>query len=218
MKDFWDHLPNRNRAEFATNALVKFEDMLVIDDKGIQPNNCPHIFADFSSGKGPFTGVSEFLEIRHGYGDPERIMLDDFKRVKTFPETFASPTIGTIHAEGVVALDADTHRALVNGNEGISDYCVTDDKFSFLKPRDIFILKGGRGDALKYFHVTHTYTTTVGVYCEDSNKEFHRARLEGRLGKELTDADILNIFEFKPTYEYLIEQFTARQIDESRPP
>jgi hypothetical protein len=192
--------------------------MLVIDDKGIGPNKCPHIFVDFSGGKGPFTSFSDFLEVRRGYGDPEKIMLDGFKRVKMFPETFASPTIGTIHAEGAVQLDADTHRMLVNGNEGIRDYCVTDSKFSFLKPRDIFVLKGGRDNALKYFHVTHTYTTTVAAYCGDyRDQEFYKAQLEGKLGKELTGADILNVFEFKQTYDRLIERL-KEAISESPPP
>jgi hypothetical protein len=183
--------------------------MLVIDDKGIGPNKCPHIFVDFN-GNGPFAGFRDFLEVRRGYGDPETILLDGFERIKVFPETFASPIIGTIHAEGAVQLDADTHRLLVNGNDGIRDYCVTDSKFSFLKLRDIFILKGDRDNALKYFLVTHVYTTTVGDYCGDEDQEFYKARLEGKLGKELTGADILNVFEFKQTYDHIIERIKGK--------
>jgi hypothetical protein len=103
VEDFWDHLPNRNKAEYCKNAILKFEDMLVIDDKGISPDKCPHIFADFRGDKGPFSGSSEFFEVRRGYSDPDRIPLRDFKRIKVFPEQFAAATIGTVHAEGVPA-------------------------------------------------------------------------------------------------------------------
>jgi len=34
VEDYWDHLPRRNQATFIRNGLVRYDEMLVIDDKG----------------------------------------------------------------------------------------------------------------------------------------------------------------------------------------
>ncbi|KRR14930.1 hypothetical protein CQ12_32345 [Bradyrhizobium jicamae] len=207
IEDFWDHLPNRNKAEYCKNSLVRFEDMLVIDEKGITPDRCPHIFVDFQNHKGPFSGSHDFLEVRHGYSEPERISLKEFKRIKVFPEEFSTPTIGTVHVDGVVQLDSDTHRLLVNGNEGIREICVMDGRYTFLKERDVFMLKSARDNSLKYFQVTHVKSTTVGEHFAGADREFRKEQLERRLDKELVDSDVINVFEFKQTYDWRIERY-----------
>jgi hypothetical protein len=212
VEHFWDHFPNRCKAEFCRNGLVKFEDMLVIDDKGIGPDQCPHIFVEFKGSAGPFTDSSEFFEVRRGYSDPERIWPQDFKRIKVFPETFARPTVGIVHGEGVVQLDADTHRLLVNGNEATREFCVLDERYAFLKARDIFILKSGRDESMKYFQITHCWTTTVGEKCKGQDGEFRKGELERQLGKELSESDTLHVFEFKSTYDWRIERYSAKAV------
>jgi len=47
VEDYWDHLPNRHKAHFCEDGLVRFDEMLVIDDKGIEPHKFPHIFVEF---------------------------------------------------------------------------------------------------------------------------------------------------------------------------
>jgi hypothetical protein len=163
-------------------------------------------------GKGPFSGSHEFLEVRRGYGDPEQIPLQDFKRMKVFPDEFAAPAIGTVHAVGAVKLDADTHRLLVNGNEGIREYCVTDDTYAFLKVRDVFTLKSARDNSLKYFQVTHTKSPTLGAYFTGGDKEFRKEQLERQLGKDLDDGDVINVIEFKETYSGRIERLGGSSV------
>jgi hypothetical protein len=210
VEDFWDHLPNQTKAEYCRNAVLKFEDMLVIDEKGIAPDKCPHIFADFGSGKGPFSSSFEFFEVRRGYGAPEKIPLQGFKRIKVFPDKFAAPTIGTVHAESAVQLDEDTHRLVVNGNESIKEFYAADKRYKFLKPRDIFALKNARDNELKYFQVTHTRTVTVGERFKGDDKDFRIEQLGRQLGKELKDADVLQIVEFKLTYVWRIERLKGQ--------
>jgi hypothetical protein len=210
VEDFWDHLPNRNKAEYCRNGLVKFEDMLVIDEKGITPDKYPHIFVDFQSGKGPFSGFYEFLEVRRGYGEPETIPVKGLERVKIFPENFPAPTIGTVYPEGAITLDPDIHRLIVNGNEAVKDFCDVDEKHGFLKPRDVFVLTNARDKALKYFQITNVRRTTVAEHLSGPDAEFRKSELERQLKKELADSDALNIFEFKPTYEWQIERIKAK--------
>jgi hypothetical protein len=205
VEDFWDHLPNRNKAEYRENSLIKFDDMLVIDEKGVAPDKCPHIFVDFG-GKGPFSGSSEFFEVRRGYADPEQIPLKDFKRIKVFPEEFAAPTIGTVHADGVVQLDSDTHRLVVNGNVGVKEFCVTDERYAFLKARDIFTLRNARDNSLKLFQVTFTKRTLIDEHFSGADKEYRKEQLERQLGKELTGTDAITVFEFKETFDWRVER------------
>jgi hypothetical protein len=210
VEDFWDHLPNRNRAEYCKNAHIKFEEMLVIDEKGIAPDKYPHIFVDFRGAKGPFAGSFEFMEVRRGYGEPEQIPLKDFERVKIFPDSFPAPTIGTVHAEGTVQLDQDTHRLIVNGNEAIRDFCDVDGRYEFLKPRDIFILKSTQDNKLTYFQITNVRHATVAEHIRGHDPEFRKGELERQLKTELADSDVLNIFEFKPTYDWRVERMKAQ--------
>src|SRR6267142_2243921 len=102
VEDYWDYLPNRHKAHFCEDGLVRFDEMLVIDDKGIEPHKFPHIFAEFKGDKGPFAGLFRYLEVSRGYGEPQTFNITDWKRVKIFPATFPEPSTGTIHQEGAV--------------------------------------------------------------------------------------------------------------------
>jgi Restriction endonuclease len=102
VEDYWDHLPNRHKAHYVENGLVRFDEMLVVDDKGIEPHKFPHIFVEFKSDNGPFAGFFRYLEVSRGYGEPQTFDIRDWKRVKKFPATFPEPSVGTIHQEGAV--------------------------------------------------------------------------------------------------------------------
>lgn len=108
VEDYWDYLPNRHKAHFWEDGLVRFDEMLVIDDKGIEPHKFPHTFAEFKGDKGPFAGLFRYLEVSRGYGEPQTFDIRDWKRVKIFPTTFPEPSVGTIHREGAAQLDSDT--------------------------------------------------------------------------------------------------------------
>lgn len=53
--EFWNKIPEANRAWFEVSGVVPFEDILDIDDLGDEYVQAPHVYAPFASGKrGPF--------------------------------------------------------------------------------------------------------------------------------------------------------------------
>jgi hypothetical protein len=206
-EDYWDHLPNRHKAHFCENGLVRFDEMLVIDDKGVDPHKFPHIFVEFSD-KGPFAGVFRYLEVSRGYGEPQTFDVKDWKRVKIFPATFPEPSVGTIHQEGAVQLDQDTYRLVVNGNDSVREFYDLDGKYDFLKPRDVIALAKapGKDTSTTYLQITHVQSTAVKEYFEGADKDYRRRELERRMGRELSDSDILKIFEFKRVYDWQLKR------------
>jgi hypothetical protein len=79
------------------------------------------------------------------------------------------------------------------------------------KPRDIFILKNARDNTLKYFQITNVRRVTVAEHVSGQDAEFRKGELERQLKTKLTDSDVLNIFEFKPTYDWRIERMKAQE-------
>src|SRR5260370_30869945 len=94
--------------------------------------------------KGLSPCLFRYLEVSRGYGEPQTFNITDWKRVKIFPATFPEPSTGTIHQEGAVQLDQDTHRIVVNANDSVREFYDLDGKYNFLKPRDVITLKANK--------------------------------------------------------------------------
>jgi hypothetical protein len=62
VEDFWEHLPRQNQATFCRDGLIRYDEMLVIDDKGDVSHKFPHLFVDFKGPSGPFAGFYEHVE------------------------------------------------------------------------------------------------------------------------------------------------------------
>jgi hypothetical protein len=90
--DFWDHLPLNRQAIFCRDALVKYDAMLAIDEKGDVLHTYPHIFVDFDARRGPFAWFFEYLKLGQGYA-PYEPMLSDWKRIEIFPKEFPETKI-----------------------------------------------------------------------------------------------------------------------------
>ena len=94
IENYWEHLPRRNQATFFKNGSIRYDEMLVIDDKGDGWHKFPHIFTDFDFRTGPIAGSYEYLEIGNTHQ-----LVKDYKQVKKFPKSFPSPATGAIHEE-----------------------------------------------------------------------------------------------------------------------
>ena len=98
VRDYWERLPQKNQVMFQLNGIIRYEDMLVIDDKGDSWNEIPHIFVDFVDGS-PVSGTLGYLE-----KGQQHIGLDDFLRKDFFPKSFPEPKFGKIYdEEGLVS-------------------------------------------------------------------------------------------------------------------
>jgi hypothetical protein len=94
VEDFWLHLPLRRQAMMVRNGLVRFDKMLLIDEKGDNWNQFPHIFVDFME-RGPFDDAFQFGEVKgSGYGEDGEYDLNDYTQIKIFPDVLPEPKIG----------------------------------------------------------------------------------------------------------------------------
>jgi hypothetical protein len=206
VEDFWSHLPQRNQAIFCRDGLVRYEDMLVIDDKGDVRHKFPHVHVDFDAHRGPFAGHFEYIKIGRGdFGGGSKIGLRDWKRIRIFPDTFGNPIIGTVHLDRTLKLDADTYRRFVKGYEAVGFFVEVDGKHDFLVLRDIIRLaqEPGDKDDPTYVQITHKRTITLAEYVKERGEEgFYRQEVVRWLHRDVKDNEPLSIFEFKRTHEW----------------
>jgi hypothetical protein len=211
IEDFWNNLPHRNKCHFVVERLLRYDDMLVIDDQGVAPHKFTHIFVDIEGKDGPFSGGWEFAEARRGAAR-QQINLKDYSRKKIFPDTFPSPIVGTIHPEGAISIDSETAR-LAGLNENVREFFLLPSQHDELKQRDVITVKsdaniyrtgqaGGRSSTSPptYLQVTQIESVRVADLYSEGEQQFRLRELERMLGKELADDDILKRVEFVQTY------------------
>jgi len=107
-----------------------------------------------------------------------------------------------------VQLDQDTHRIVVNANDSVREFYDLDRKYDFLKPRDVIALAKapGKDTSIIYLQITNVRSATVKEFLKGPDREFRRQELERRIGRDLSDSDILKIFEFRRTYDWKIKR------------
>ncbi|MFA5386304.1 MAG: restriction endonuclease [Candidatus Paceibacterota bacterium] len=201
VEDFWEHLPHRHQATFFSNGLIRYDEMLVIDDKGDGWHNFPHIFVDFDFKTGPIAGTYEYLEVKK-----RQQSLDGYKRVKKFTESFPSPTIGTIHEEKGITLNDPDFNMLKHGNESFNTLYECDGRYNFLKPKDVVLIlnKDAEGSTKYYLQITHAESEKLGDYLKKNPEE--QWMIERQIGQEADKKATLNVYEFKKTYDFVIER------------
>ncbi len=197
IENFWEYLPRHNQATYFRNGLIRYDEMLVIDDKGDNSHKFPHIFVDYNFRTGPIAGSYEYLEL----GEKKSISLKDFKRVNKFPKKFSAEKFGKIHDDKDLGLEKFYQHRLNHGDEGF--YCLydIDGKFSFLNVRDVVGIPHPEDSKYKnYIKITHKESISFSDYLEKNPNREHP--VQEMLGHKPNPEDIINIYEFKKTFEW----------------
>lgn len=193
VRDFWERLPKKNQVMFHLNGIVRYEDMLVIDDKGDNWNEVPHIFVDFEEGS-PVSGTLKYLE--KGQRD---ISLDKFSRQSVFPQSFPEPQFGEIHDEEGLALPNGLSEQIVNFRGNLDTLYDVDGRFAHLKPNDVAVVRFGHKDD-RFIQITHRYKLSGSFMLRD---EPHLAwQIKQQIEREPTADDMIDVLEFRNCYEH----------------
>lgn len=201
VENYWEYLPRRNQAKFIRNGLIRYDEILVIDDKGDTWYKFPHIFVDFDSKTGPIAGSYDYLEVgRHS------VSLEGYKRVNKFPKTFPSSTIGTIYEDKKITLNNSDFSMLRNGNESFWALYECDGRYSFLKPKDIVLIlnQDGESGSKRYLLITYIENIKLKDYLK-TNPEAEWM-IKRQIGESLDMDKVLNAYEFKPIYDFVVER------------
>lgn len=206
VENYWEYLPRRNQAKFIRNGLIRYDEMLVIDDKGDTWHKFPHIFVDFDSKTGPIAGSYEYLEVGE-----KSISLEGYKRVSKFPKSFSSPIIGTIYEEKGITLNDPDFSMLKHGNESFHTLYECDGRYSFLKPKDIVLILNHdtEGSSKHYLRITHIERTKMRDYLKKNPEA--RWMIERQVGQKLNMKTTLNAYEFKKTYDFVVEREKSKR-------
>lgn len=190
VKDFWEHLPKANQAHFIENGLVRFDEMMVIDDKGDSLYQFPHIFVDFS-GRGPFEGYFRHLKTERG-----NCLLDNYKKVEIFPASFPKPKIGKLHKEKEISLERHFLHRINYGKDDFTTLYEVDGKYDFLKTCDVIgVPHPENAGGKNYIEITYKKSLKLKDYLlSNPSKEYS---VQEQLGKNLGPEDIINVYEFK---------------------
>jgi hypothetical protein len=84
--DAWDALPDFNKAWFTVAAVLPFESMLDIDEKGDEHFGGPHIYTtEFDAKQGPFRGLVADLSTTGIHSEARSGAAKENRRVVKFP-------------------------------------------------------------------------------------------------------------------------------------
>ncbi|MEI6153738.1 MAG: restriction endonuclease [Deltaproteobacteria bacterium] len=201
IKDVWDFFPKANQGHFLIDCLVHYADIAVIDDKGDELYNFPHLYVDFVGERGPFAGFWNILKI----GDKEIELIEDYKRINIFPKKFEKSKFGKIHKEKNIVLDAESLKEFKGYR--LNTLYESDGKYNFLSPRDIIPIASTIQEPEKEFiQITHKLKTTIKKYVDQIGDDWGTRRaIKQQLGREFSDDEEINVYEFKRTYKRQFE-------------
>jgi hypothetical protein len=204
VKDFWELLPRAKRTTFVYNGFVRFDSITFIDDKGDSEYECPHLFIDFHSGRGPFSGSIQYLEINEHYHET----LEGLKRIEIFPKSFPKPSFGTVYKDKFISVDDRTRAALKYNSGGITFYDA-DKKYSYLKPTDVIAVDRTEGTEGKktLLRITNVRVATgkeLLELCKDNAPL--KQEIENQLSRQVKPVDSVHVIEALMIYDWQIEQ------------
>ena len=201
----WDFFQRANQAHFSIDGLVEYADVLIVDDKGDDLYNFPHIYVDFVGEKGPFSWFLNNLEV----GGQEFHLPEDYKRIKVFPDKFAKPTLGKIHMSKPIVFDAVTIKEFKEYGK-VNALYDSDNKYAFLNPRDIVPVEGEDKDT--FIEVTHKFKSTIKTYIEETGDTFSiRRSIQQQLGRDFDEKEEINIYEIKRVYKWYIDKQKGKE-------
>ncbi len=199
IKNFYDFLPNGKKGYFVSDGLVKYEDIIIFDDKGDSFYKFPHIYVDSSIYKSFFTGFRDFLKL----GKEEIDEIKKYKRVKIFPKKFEKVKNGKIYKDKKSLFDEKMIQIIKDYDNKC--FYSSNKKFEFLKPRDIILVSDKNNDSGSIFiQITYKCQTKLKDYIEKEGDRFYKImnNLKIQLEKDFDKKDKnIYIYEFKRTYE-----------------
>lgn len=193
VRDYWERLPKMNQAMFHVNGIIRFEDMLVIDDKGDSWHGVPHIFVDFVDGS-PVSRTHAYLQ-----KGQQQILLDEFSQNSVFPKCFPEPEFGRIYDDEGLALPKGLCEQHVNFRGGDLDQLFdVDGRFSHLRPNDVAVIRFGQNDD-RFIQITHRYELSGDDLLRDHPQMVWQ--VQQHIGRAPLADDLIQILECRSCYK-----------------
>lgn len=204
VSEFWEGLAYKHQAKLKVVGLLRFEDMLLIDEKGDILYGIPHIFMDFKQGTGPFARLFHIIE-QNNRGT--QVTDDSYQRMSIFPETFPEVREGKVHRDKKMTLNAHTLRLLSYGHDDARKIYYAGDTYDFLAKGDTIAID----NPLKDMHqngikITFIEKKTAGEILDlPEDREYMSRELALHIGRNPDPGETITVLEFKRVFMSVYE-------------
>jgi len=192
--DTWNFIPNCNKGYITIDGLIKYSDILLVDSIGDISHKCAHIYVDYNKNDDPFAGYIKTFRI---IGGGEEFYSDEYSRIKIFPEKHTKLPVTKIYKKKMVLLNDESYKAFQECK--LDELYDMDDKYGFLKPRDVIQIynKAQKGEK-RFIQITHKYSTTIEKYLtRASQKNRSGENIKIQLGSDNKNTININVYEFQ---------------------
>ncbi|WP_442588465.1 hypothetical protein ACSBL2_20710 [Pedobacter sp. AW31-3R] len=197
IRNRWELLAKHQQGYVKIKGLLRFRDILLVDPKGDNYNEMPHIFLDYNGRNGPFDNEHLFGEQQH-----ELFRLSEYQRIKIFPESFGKLLFGRIHNDLKIELDPSLVMQYKQSNSVPALYSV-DGKYQALNSRDLVIIDDPKDKSQPYWMVTAIYTSTLSKHLEEHPGYYQlKGYVETQLQKDIKETKKINIYELRRVFDY----------------
>jgi len=202
--DYWEHLPNKNKARLIVEGLIEFESMEIIDEKGDNKFDFPHIYVDFKDKNGPFAGFWSYIVLDNQEIDIEN---QNYKRISFLPKEFPLPQKGIVYKDRIIELSSGIMQQIKNGN--LKELLTVNNRYDFLNQRDqIACAEKGHNTEKKSIEVLYKYNVSIAEYFKKFEKhyqEYLKKEIEEEAEKKITGKDMLTVVEIKLAYNWELD-------------
>lgn len=200
-RDYWEHIPYRNRIYFEIMGMILYKDMMVIDEKGDIFHDFPHIFCNYQYNNSPFKRFWEYLmpDTKNYYID---INKESYKKINYFPKKLPEIKEGNIYKDRFLEPAESVARMLRYDN--VKEIYFADRKYDFLNPRDKILVKGTEIESsyerdsveMSGVEIIYKYKGTT-LELTRNKEEYFRTNIENQIGRKLNDNEVITVFEVK---------------------
>jgi hypothetical protein len=142
-RNFIERMPRKNKRSIKVFRLVRYDDMLVIDDKGDSSYPMPHIFIDFTVHDGPYAG--KVVQLTAGIN---KVDIKEYSRVTMLPKKLPRINYGTFYRSAPIVLNREDFDGFRRG-AGVDTIFDTSGKYRYLKVGDLALVVPENGPPLK---------------------------------------------------------------------
>jgi len=198
VEDFYDFLPRKVKGKLMVIGLLKYSDIILIDDKGDNLYNMPHIYVSYRNGKIPFSKIFKIIKINN-----EKIHIkDDFKQKSIFPKSFTKHKELKILTEKRIILN-DESKKLFQSYQ-LETLFSDDDKYEYLNPRDIVLIENNNSEET-YIQITFKTHEVLKNY--NNALDYKQIQIiKSQIMREPDNNEKLYIYEFKRIYKWQLDE------------
>lgn len=197
--DFYDYLPFYQKAFYCKNALVRYEDIILVDEEGDLLFDMPHVYVDFSNETGPFYGFHSYLLTDCG----ELHDLDELENIEFFPKSFSAKKFGNQYEDRHIKLENLSRRSVFD--EQLNSGIIFDfnGNYDYLEPSDLINLEINDEHFKNHvIQITNKYKKSL----KDCNSIFSESHFSYHFNSQLDKAKNLNkkilILEFRNKHNF----------------